>query len=157
MLSFNSHVFIFHSFIPRSYTGDEKKRMSIKRITFFITKNGDKNVIKNTILFKNVGIKNTKFWKTHFCFNGKHEIQNWQRWKIKIILLFNRNGEWYWNEISFSINNEIYSINSFCFVLHFYISISNSFIQLYEQLISIMKWVLCCFIQQQKSFWLNWK
>ena len=59
--------------------------------------------------------------------------------KIKIILLFNRNIEWYWNEISFSINNEIYSINSFCFVLHFYISISNSFIQLNEQLISIMK------------------
>ena len=50
--------------------------------------------------------------------------------KIKIILLFNRNGECYWNEISFSINNEIYSINSFCFGLHFYISISNSFIQL---------------------------
>ena len=121
------------------------------------TKNGDKNVIKNTYLFKNVGIKNTNFWKTHFCFNGKHEIQNWQRWKIKIILLFNRNGECYWNEISFSINNEIYSINSFCFVLHFYISISNSFIQLNEQLISIMKWVLCCFIQRQNSFWLDWK
>ena len=77
--------------------------------------------------------------------------------KIKIILLFNRNSECYWNEISFSINNEIYSINSFCFVLHFYISISNSFIQLYEQLISRMKWVVCCFIQQQKSFWLDWK
>ena len=59
--------------------------------------------------------------------------------KIKIILLFNRNGECYWNEISFSINNEIYSNNSFCFVLCFYISISNSFIQLNEQLISIMK------------------
>ena len=59
--------------------------------------------------------------------------------KIKIILLFNRNGEWYWNEISFSIDNEIYSINSFCFGFHFYISISNSFIQLNEQLISRMK------------------
>ena len=40
------------------------------------TKNGDKNVIKNTYLCKNVGIKNTNFSKTHFCFNGKHEIQN---------------------------------------------------------------------------------
>ena len=59
--------------------------------------------------------------------------------KIKIIFLFNRNSEWYRNEISFSINNEIYSINSFSFVLHFCISISNSFIQLNEQLISIMK------------------
>ena len=77
--------------------------------------------------------------------------------KIKIILLFNRNSECYWNEISFSINNEIYSINSFCFVLHFYISISTYFTQLNEQLISIMKWVVCCFIQQQKSFWLDWK
>ena len=65
--------------------------------------------------------------------------------KIKIILHFNRNGECYWNEISFSINNEIYSINSFSFGLHFYISISNYFIQLKEQLISRMKWVLCCF------------
>ena len=70
--------------------------------------------------------------------------------KIKIILFFNRNGECYWNEISFSINNEIYSVNPFYFGLHFYISISNSFIQLNEQLISIMKWVLSCFISTTK-------
>ena len=93
---------------------------SEKRITFFITKNGDKNVIKNTYLLKNVCIKNTNFWKTHFCFNGKHEIQNWQRrWKIKIIPLFNRNSECYWNEISFLIDNEIYSINSFLLIIFF--------------------------------------
>ena len=103
-----------------------------------------------THIYEKCWYKNTKFWKTHFCFNGKHEIQNWQKWKIKIILLFNRNGECYWNEISFSINNEIYSINSFCFWLHLYISISNSFIQLYEQLISLMKWVVCCFISTTK-------
>ena len=71
--------------------------------------------------------------------NMKSKIDKEENRKNKNHSFFNQNDECYWNEISFSIGNEIYSINSFCFVLHFYISISNSFIQLNEQLISIMK------------------
>ena len=93
-----------------------------------------------THIYSKILVYKTQIFEKHIFVsmeNMKSKIDKDE--KIKIIPLFNRNGECYRNEISFSINNEIYSVNLFCFGLHLYIFISNSFIQSNEQLISRMK------------------